>query len=92
MCCCGKNRKSVAPLTDQHLKHLNKIPGLSPEFAGQLAVLKYVGANGLTVRGPFTGRFYRFARSGAHVVVDSRDAAFLIGIRTLRRVPIGPRS
>ena len=46
---------------------------------------RYHGRTALSVRGPATGRLYRFARPGAVVAVDPRDQA------SLARLPqLGP--
>lgn len=47
---------------------------------------EYVGATGLTVMGPFTGRRYRFEGRGSRVSVDPRDAPSLAAVPHLRRV------
>ena len=46
---------------------------------------RYVGATGLNVLGPITGRRYRFNAPGAVVAVDQRDAASIAGVPNLRR-------
>jgi hypothetical protein len=46
---------------------------------------QYIGASGLTVLGPATKRVYRFARPGAILAVDSRDAPSLARVPQLRR-------
>jgi hypothetical protein len=47
---------------------------------------EYTGATGLSLRGPITGRGYRFNGPGARVDVDARDAAWIGGVPNLRRV------
>jgi hypothetical protein len=39
----------------------------------------------MTVRGPVTGRVYRFAGPGSTVSVDTRDAPSLVAVPNLRR-------
>jgi hypothetical protein len=46
----------------------------------------YVGTTGLTVRGPVSGREYRFDRPGARVEVDPGDRILLASLRQLRQV------
>jgi hypothetical protein len=52
------------------------------DFAG--VRFEYTGATGLTVRGPITGRNYRFNGPGEQVVVDSRDAPSMMAVPRLR--------
>ena len=69
--CCGRSR----PLT------------AGPRLATPTAhgvVFAYLGRTALTVTGPATGRPYRFAQTGARVVVDPRDAAALRSVTVLR--------
>jgi len=46
----------------------------------------YIGRTGLTVIGGATGRRYRFARPGAALRVDPRDAPSLRHVPVLREV------
>ena len=46
---------------------------------------EYTGATGMTVRGPITGRTYRFNGPGIAVEVDSRDAPSMMAVPKLRR-------
>jgi len=48
-------------------------------------MFEYTGQTALTVRGPLTGRSYRFAYPGAQVFVDKREAAALTAVPHLRR-------
>jgi hypothetical protein len=84
MSCCGKKRANMTVQSNPR-----------PEFAPQVArpkseglsgsVVEYLGATALTVRGPVSGHMYRFATSGARMVVDARDAPFLLSIPSLRK-------
>jgi len=56
----------------------------APQAAGGTLV-EYTGATYLTIRGPVSGHVYRFANSGARMLVDGRDAAFLLAIPQLRK-------
>jgi hypothetical protein len=49
-------------------------PGARPR---DQALFEYLGATGLTVIGPASGRRYRFEGRGAQVAVDGRDGAAL---------------
>jgi hypothetical protein len=54
------------------------------DFAGAAVRFEYTGATGLTVRGPITGRNYRFKAPGEHVAVDGRDAPGMMAVPRLR--------
>jgi hypothetical protein len=47
---------------------------------------EYVGATGMSVRGPVSGRRYRFETPGSRLVVDPRDKASMAAIPNLRQV------
>jgi hypothetical protein len=49
------------------------------------AVVEYTGATNLTIRGPISGLVYRFVSPGARMIVDGRDAAFLLAIPHLSK-------
>lgn len=86
--CCGNSRAQArrgfsspppprpAQETASH-RALGRYPG---------ATFEYVGGTGLTVRGPVTGRQYRFDRPGARVEVDPRDRASVAAVPVLRAV------
>ena len=59
------------------------VPRSAPAAVGIL--FEYVGATGMTVIGPATGRRYRFDRPGATVSVDPRDAPALTAVPRVRR-------
>ncbi|BDI05255.1 hypothetical protein [Sphaerotilus microaerophilus] len=48
------------------------------------ALFEYIGATGLTVIGPASGRRYRFERPGAQVGIDARDRGALERLPQLR--------
>jgi len=80
MSCCGISRQQIAFLA-----------GASP--AGAKAAerrfeirFEYLGATGLTVVGPVSGRQYRFAAPGARVAIDPRDRRALARIPGLREI------
>jgi hypothetical protein len=56
------------------------------DFAGGAVNFEYTGATGLTVRGPISGRNYRFNGPGEHVAVDSRDAPSMMAVPRLKPV------
>ena len=55
-------------------------------YAGVPVRFEYTGATGMTVRGPITGRTYRFNGPGLPVDVDGRDAPSMMAVPKLRRV------
>jgi hypothetical protein len=40
----------------------------------------------LTVRGPISGKTYRFAKTGNSLAVDERDAPYFAAVPSLRRL------
>ena len=54
---------------------------------GRERVFEYVGPTGLSVRGPITGRHYRFPATGSTLAVDGRDAPSLMAVPNLRPLP-----
>lgn len=62
------------------------VPPSASSAAGEAAILfEYVGATGMTVIGPATGRRYRFDRHGATLPVDRRDAPALNAVPNVRK-------
>lgn len=70
--------------------HTPAAPLASPELSHHVTTFQYTGATGLTVRGPITGRTYRFAKPGNAMVVDERDAPYFGAVPSLRRLPFAP--
>ncbi|KNZ32581.1 MAG: hypothetical protein AD742_10870 [Methylibium sp. NZG] len=64
---------------------MNGMSGRS-ESAGA-PLFEYVGATGLTVFGPSSGKRYRFSGPGALLPVDPRDRAALHAVPQLRAWP-----
>jgi hypothetical protein len=65
-----------------------KLPALTtrPQAQGSSGlVVEYVGPTSLRVRGPVSGQTYRFASNGMRIVIDGRDAPFLLAIPHLRK-------
>jgi hypothetical protein len=95
MGCCGKGRNALTPTTKSTavMKSRNE-PVATPAARSAESVqgssvptFQYIGSTGLTVRGPVSGKTYRFARTGSTVVVDERDAPYFGGVPSLRKVP-----
>jgi hypothetical protein len=55
------------------------------DYVGEAVRFEYTGATGVTVRGPITGRSYRFNGPGEAVDVDGRDAPSMMAVPRLRR-------
>jgi hypothetical protein len=49
-------------------------------------IFEYTGGTALTVKGPATGREYRFPHAGARVQVEPRDLASVAQVPKLRRI------
>ncbi|MCU0304137.1 MAG: hypothetical protein MUC56_08785 [Thermoanaerobaculales bacterium] len=80
MGCCGKVRQSIgSALRRPDAGNASPPRRLNPVFA-------YTGATALTVRGPVSGRLYRFDRTGARLAVDPRDRPALARVPHLREV------
>lgn len=87
MSCCGKNR--VHPSTHPQILSAGSAGAAReqrPRTPGVPLHFQYTGATALTVRGPITGRSYRFTRAGEKVAVDERDAPSLRAVPNLQMV------
>lgn len=84
MSCCGKKRASVALPSSRKIEPLTQKAATVPHAANGL-IVENVGASALVVRGPVSGQTYRFPSSGTRVVVDGRDAGFLLAIPQLKK-------
>ena len=79
MSCCGSQRRQMrinAP----------RAPVREPGRRLPAPYFQYFGPTGLMVRGPVTGRVYRFAIRGAALAVDPRDRRGLANVPNLREV------
>ena len=92
MACCGQGRRQIRAEARPALTGARgPRPRLTMERAEPAvqhpgSYFEYVGPTGLTVRGPVTGRRYRFAGHGAVAAVDARDAPSLAAVPRLRRL------
>lgn len=83
MSCCGSQRGQFYPAP----QNLPRAEDRQSQPMAQLTVrFEYVGATGLTVVGPATGRRYRFSGHGSRVSIDLGDAPSMAGVPHLRRV------
>lgn len=83
MSCCGKQREQFFGTAQPAPRATDK----QPQPLSQAAIrFEYVGATGLTVLGPVTGKRYRFDNPGAQSLIDPRDAPSMASVPHLRRV------
>ena len=85
MSCCGDARRSYAAQLGGPFAKSVIEPGESPPAESEVD-FEYVGRTALTVRGPFSGRLYRFDRPGARLATDPRDQRALATVPALRPV------
>jgi len=94
MGCCGKKRNDLNTRVNSPVRRALQNEVARPEAVVESEVARhafqYMGATALTVRGPATGRTYRFAKRGALVIIDERDAPFLVAVPNLRRTERQP--
>ena len=69
MSCCGQKRAALTGRMEQRV--LATAPAPTPRTAGNAVVLRYLGTDPLSLRGPRTGRVYYFdAGSAADVAAE----------------------
>lgn len=83
-CCGGKRRQFPAATPPTKMKTTPPYRPSAPPLSEEVT-FEYTGQTALTVRGPLTGRAYRFAYPGAQVSVDKREAAALTAVPHLKR-------
>ena len=90
MGCCGRIRQQIvmntAPAT--RIEGQRRMASTPQQRAGASSrvFFEYVGQTGLTVKGPVSGRQYRFDRPGARQEIDLRDRPALATLRNLRQL------
>lgn len=85
MSCCGNDKTPSAKRAEPPVK----VSAFAPRFGRGAILIEYAGPRGLMVRGPCTGKLYRFAGRGARIAVDRRDALRLLVVPNLQRAPAG---
>jgi hypothetical protein len=90
MGCCGKKRERLNAPPRSKVEFRKSVAPALDTSALRTTVLEYVGPTGLTVRGPVSGKTYRFSNSGTQLAVDARDASYLLAIPSLRKTPHRP--
>jgi hypothetical protein len=92
MGCCGKNTpRNKAPTRTAYPNPPRATMPAQPAALTQPPVaggtfMEYVGPTRMMVRGPVSGRVYRFAKSRVSVLIDARDAPLLLAVPNLRLV------
>ena len=81
MSCCGRQRNQFQGTSQPPPRVINRQRQPQPEIR-----FEYMGATGMTVVGPVTGKRYRFDNPGSRVSVDPRDAPSMAAVPHLRRV------
>ncbi len=86
MSCCGGKRQQFPVNAKGSQRAMHRMRrNVVPQKASS-KVFEYTGRTGLIVRGPITGRIYRFPRHNTRVSVDGRDSLGLTAVPNLRRV------
>jgi hypothetical protein len=87
MTCCGKHRVQwLSAARNDRIDDRRQTPLPSADFPVRAVHFKYLGATGLTVVGPVSGRSYQFFGAGATAAVDPRDAPSVAAVPHLVRV------
>jgi hypothetical protein len=87
MTCCAKHRAEwLSGTRTERIDDGYRTATSSEGSLPRAVYFKYLGATGLTVIGPVSGRTYRFSGSGATAVVDPRDAPSVAAVPHLIRV------
>ena len=83
MGCCGEKRGEFHGRAPLGADRTSAAPGRRLRFSIRF---RYLGATGMTVEGPASGKRYRFDRPGAEVEIDPRDRPGLAAVPNLREV------
>ena len=87
MTCCGKHRAQwLNAVRNDRIDDHHQTPPPSTGSPAHVVHFKYLGATGLTVVGPVSGRSYQFFGAGATAAVDPRDAPSVAAVPHLVRV------
>ena len=84
--CCGSNRAAARAATVVAARG-NASPSVlpvAPLSATTEIVFEYAGEGSASIRGPVSGRVYRFGGRGDRIRVDARDRPGLVAIASLR--------
>lgn len=86
--CCGSQRsaaRAAALAASPRPRSPAAPPGPAAPFVGPM-VFEHLGAGPAEIRGPASGRTYRFAGRGDRLAVDPRDRPGLAAMPGLRRI------
>lgn len=89
MSCCGHRRATFnsasAPARARMQTAARPAVPTSPAPAAAEPRLRYLGTTAIALRGPRSGRIYRFAAAGDAMAVDGRDLDALLATRLFAR-------
>jgi hypothetical protein len=91
MSCCGKKREALKqPVTSVEGRPTPPRPPVVAASGDPVVERQFhnAGRADLSIRGPVSGKIYRFPATGAPVLVDERDIPYLTGIS---RIQPGPK-
>jgi len=88
--CCGKNRAAAQAAATSgagdRRTSSRPAPAALPSTATSEIVFEFVGHGAASVRGPVSGRVYRFSAPGDRLRIDLRDRPGLAAMPALRWV------
>lgn len=86
--CCGKNRLVVSQtrVFSRGGRTMQTSRTLTSRQPSYVAYFEYTGKTAMTVVGPVSGMWYRFAAPGSRIPVDFRDRAALTAVPSLVQV------
>ncbi len=82
-CCGGKRRQGYIMTATEDIAMPG--PGRST-IVSDAVMFEYFGPTRMAVKGPMTGRVYRFNNTGARVAIDRRDVPSVTAVPNLKRV------
>lgn len=88
MSCCGQKRAAAASNAIQGRRQATPIPAPTPAEVRKAAgdgLVRYLGAEPLSLRGPHSGRVYYFAEAGKTASVDEIDIDAMLRTRLFVR-------
>jgi hypothetical protein len=86
MSCCGRGPTTPGGVGSAGRSREVGLRTFGSERRGRPVYLEYTGPTYLTAIGPFSGRSYHFASTGAVLAVDPRDQRSLEAISGLRHI------
>lgn len=85
MCNCGNKRESFSAQPSLKLSSGQPVARQGNKMWPDVS-FEYTGKTALSVRGPISGKNYRFAKPGDTQLIDYRDASSMLGVPVLRRL------